>query len=138
MQKQIIGIVSMLLLILFMNKSAWIGEVGRPHWPVSEDIWNRSNTLLLETMKLAKKEDIPLQLHVEGDSNQTYAELAKMADIAGLDRSKLVRHYAPSNIADSHTHGLTPSVLAGKGVRGQILSTLQENKSGFFLETDYG
>ena len=119
------------------QKAHGIGEVGRPHWPVSEDIWNRSNALLLETMKLAKKEDIPLQLHVEGDSNQTYAELAKMADKAGLDRSKLVRHYAPSNIADSHTCGLTPSVLAGKGSVDEILSTLQENKSGFFLETDY-
>ena len=77
------------------QKAHGIGEVGRPHWPVSEDIWNRSNALLLETMKLAKKEDLPLQLHVEGDSTQTYAELAKMADKAGLHRSKLVRHYAP-------------------------------------------
>ena len=29
-----------------------IGEVGRPHWPVSDDIWSLSNMLLEETMHL--------------------------------------------------------------------------------------
>ena len=72
-----------------------IGEVGRPHWPVSDEIWNRSNALLKETMELAARENIPLQLHVEGESDLTYGELAKMADSAGLSREKLVRHYAP-------------------------------------------
>ena len=48
-------------------------------------------------MKTAAKENIPLQLHVEGESDETYPDLAVMADKAGLDRKKLVRHYAPAS-----------------------------------------
>ena len=30
------------------GKAHGIGEVGRPHWKVSDEIWERSNSLLLE------------------------------------------------------------------------------------------
>ena len=35
-------------------------------------IWDLSNELLDETMHLAAQEGIPLQLHVEGESDDTY------------------------------------------------------------------
>ena len=47
------------------GKAHAIGEVGRPHWPVSDEIWELSNDLLDETMHLAAQEGLPLQLHVE-------------------------------------------------------------------------
>ena len=97
------------------GKAHGIGEVGRPHWKVSDEIWERSNSLLLETMKMAAKESIPLQLHVEGESDETYPDPTVMADKAGLDRKKLVRHYAPARVDHSYTLGITPSVLAGSG-----------------------
>ena len=114
-----------------------IGEVGRPHWPVSDEIWQRSNNLLIETMQLAAREGIPLQLHVEGESDDTYGELAEMADKAGLAREKLVRHYAPPRVDESYTHGLTPSVLAGSGSIEQLMETFESSSHGFMLETDY-
>ena len=114
-----------------------IGEVGRPHWPVSDEIWQRSNVLLQETMELAAREGIPLQLHVEGESDLTYGELAKMADKAGLAREKLVRHYAPPRVDESYTHGLTPSVLAGSGSIDELMRTFESSSHGFMLETDY-
>ncbi len=114
-----------------------IGEVGRPHWRVSEDIWLRSNNLLFETMKLASKEGIPLQLHVEGESEETYPELAEMADKAGLKRERLVRHYAPPDVSIKSTHGITPSVLAGSGSIEKIIQTYSDSSHGFMLETDY-
>jgi len=119
------------------GKAHGIGEVGRPHWPVSDEIWSRSNTLLIETMSLAAREKIPLQLHVEGDSDSTYSELAEMADKAGLARDRLVRHYAPPNVSSEYTHGLTPSVLAGSGAIEELISTLESSSKGFMLETDY-
>ena len=119
------------------GKAHGIGEVGRPHWQVSDEIWNRSNSLLLETMKLAAKEGIPLQLHVEGESDDTYGELAQMADKAGLLRERLVRHYAPPKIDAAYTHGLTPSVLAGSGAIDELMSTFESSSHGFMLETDY-
>ena len=119
------------------GKAHGIGEVGRPHWPVSDEIWGRSNTLLVETMKLAAKEGIPLQLHVEGESDSTYGELAQMADRAGLSREKLVRHYAPPRVEESYTHGITPSVLAGSGSIDELMRTYESSPHGFMLETDY-
>jgi TatD-related deoxyribonuclease len=119
------------------GKAHGIGEVGRPHWPVSDEIWSRSNALLIDTMKLAAREGIPLQLHVEGESDETYGELAEMADKAGLAREKLVRHYAPPRVDSSYTHGLTPSVLAGSGSIEVLMETFEQSSHGFMLETDY-
>ena len=119
------------------GKAHGIGEVGRPHWQVTDDIWSRSNALLLETMSLAAREKLPLQLHVEGESDETYSELAAMADKAGLERKKLVRHYAPPNVSQEYTHGLTPSVLAGSGSIEKLLATIESTSHGFMLETDY-
>ena len=50
---------------------------------------------------------------------------------------KLVRHYAPANVDASSTHGLTPSVLIGKGALEELMNTYEASSHGFFLETDY-
>ena len=96
------------------GKAHAIGEVGRPHWPVSDEIWELSNDLLDETMHLAAQEGLPLQLHVEGESEETYPDLARRALRQGMDLQQLVRHYSPPDVREEHTHGLTPSVLCGK------------------------
>jgi TatD-related deoxyribonuclease len=114
-----------------------IGEVGRPHWPVNDDVWRLSNQLLEETMHLAAQEDVTLQLHVEGELDSTYSDLSKMATKAGLDAKKLVRHYSPPNIDSRITKGLTPSVLIGKGALNELLDTAKSCSHGFLLETDY-
>ena len=80
------------------GKAHAIGEVGRPHWEVSDEIWDLSNELLLDTMKLAANDGFALQLHVEGELESTYADMAAMADKAGLAKDRLVRHYSPPNV----------------------------------------
>ena len=114
-----------------------IGEVGRPHWPVSDEVWQLSNELLEETMHLAAQENIVLQLHVEGELESTYSDLSNMANKARLDTNKLVRHYSPPNIDSKITKGLTPSVLIGKGALEELLETAKSCSHGFLLETDY-
>ena len=114
-----------------------IGEVGRPHWPVSDKIWDLSNMLLDETMHLAAQEGLTLQLHVEGESDETYSDLSKRALKQGMELKKLVRHYSPPDVRSSHTHGLTPSVLIGKGALERLLETHQSSSHGFLMETDY-
>lgn len=114
-----------------------IGEVGRPHWPVSDEVWQLSNELLEETMHLAAQENIVLQLHVEGELESTYSDLSNMANKTGLDKNKLVRHYSPPNIDSKITKGLTPSVLIGKGALEELLETAKSCSHGFLLETDY-
>ena len=78
-----------------------------------------------------------MQLHVEGESDETYSDMAEMAEKAGLSKEKLVRHYAPPNVSAQYTCGLTPSVLAGSGAIDEIVSTFESSSHGFMLETDY-
>ena len=113
-----------------------IGEVGRPHWEVSDEIWDLSNQLLLETMKLAANQGFALQLHVEGELESTYMDMATMASKAGLSKDRLVRHYSPPNVDSTITQGLTPSVLIGKGALETLLETAENSSHGFLLETD--
>lgn len=119
------------------GKAHAVGEVGRPHWPVSERIWELSNSLLLETMHLAQQEGVTLQLHVEGELETTYSDMSAMAQKAGLAANRLVRHYAPANISQQVTQGVTPSVLIGKGAIDELMATVESCSHGFFLETDY-
>lgn len=119
------------------GKAHAIGEVGRPHWPVSDTIWDLSNSLLLETMHLAQQEGVALQLHVEGELESTYRDMASMAQKSGLAANRLVRHYAPANISHAVTQGVTPSVLIGKGAIEELMSTVESCSHGFLLETDY-
>jgi len=119
------------------GKAHAIGEVGRPHWEVEQRIWDLSNTLLLETMHLAHQEGIALQLHVEGELESTYNDMVSMAEKAGLAKKKLIRHYAPPNVAQKMTRGITPSVLIGKGAIEELMSTVESCSNGFLLETDY-
>ena len=119
------------------GKAHAIGEVGRPHWPVSERVWNKSNELLLETMHMASQEGITLQLHVEGELQSTYDDLSQMAITSGMDSKKIVRHYAPANIDAEITKGITPSVLIGKGAIEELMEHIGKSSHGFLLETDY-
>lgn len=119
------------------GKAHAIGEVGRPHWDVSDEIWDLSNELLLDTMELAAKDGFALQLHVEGELESTYADMAALADKAGLAKDRLVRHYSPPNVKSEITQGLTPSVLIGKGALETLMDTAGSSSHGFLLETDY-
>ena len=119
------------------GKAHAVGEVGRPHWRVSDEIWDLSNELLLDTMKLAANDGFALQLHVEGELESTYSDLASMADKAGLSKDRLVRHYSPPNVSSTITKGLTPSVLIGKGALETLMQTAESCSHGFLLETDY-
>ena len=53
-----------------------------------------------------------------------------------MDRSKLIRHYAPANVSDKNTHGIIPSVLCEGSVE-EIITSHDSNSTGFFMETDY-
>ena len=96
------------------GEAVCLGEVGRPHYPVSLEIWNAANDLLLEIMKLAAEAKISIQLHVEDDGEKTYSDLAKLYDMASLPRHLAIRHYAPANIDSEFTHGLSVTVSVGK------------------------
>jgi len=110
-----------------------IGEIGRPHFPVSEEIMSTSNEILSYGMSLAKDVHCPVVIHCETGTPEVFEDLAKMADKVGLERDKVIKHYSPPIVDVEENFGLIPSVLASSK------STMEAaaNSRRFMLETDY-
>jgi len=132
-----LGAVKMALEYISAGDAVCLGEVGRPHYPVNESIWNASNELLLEVMALAAEAKISIQLHVEDNGEKTYSDLAKLCDKAGLPRYLAIRHYAPADISEEFTHGLSATVSVGKGSIAKIIETIPKSNSYWGMETDF-
>ncbi|MBA3045742.1 MAG: TatD family hydrolase [Candidatus Thermoplasmatota archaeon] len=115
------------------GKALGIGEIGRPHFPVSPAIWKRSNEVLKYGMKLAKENGCTVQLHTESASTEVWHELAGFADEASLPRERVVKHYSGPAILDSENFGLFPSVLASK----TNISVAAGKGDRFMMETDF-
>jgi len=110
-----------------------IGEVGRPHFPVSEAEWRASNEILAYAMKLVKEIGCAIVLHTESATISSMKELAAMADKVGLDKNRVVKHYSPPLILPEENFGLMPSVLAGKDAVREALG----KGDRFLMETDF-
>ncbi|MEM2943957.1 MAG: TatD family hydrolase [Methanomassiliicoccales archaeon] len=115
------------------QKAIGIGEIGRPHFHVSEDIRNASNEILFYGMQLASDIGCPVILHTESATPEIMKELAEMADKAGLPREKVVKHYCPPLVLPSENHNIFPSILAS---RSAIIDALKKGRR-FVMETDY-
>ncbi len=110
-----------------------IGEVGRPHFPISTEAWVASNEIMQYAMSLAKETSCAIVLHTEHATPESMKQLAEMADKAGLDRGKVVKHYSPPLIRPIENFGLMPSVLAGKDAIKEALG----KGTRFMMETDF-
>ena len=115
------------------GKALAIGEIGRPHFPVSEAEWAASNEIMMHAMALAKEVGCALVLHTESATLSSMKELAAMADKAGLSKDKVVKHYSPPLVLPEENFGLMPSVLAGKEAVKEAL----RKGTRFLLETDF-
>lgn len=115
------------------GKAIAIGEVGRPHFPVEQEIMDASNRILLHAMKLCKEVGCAIVIHAESATPESMLDLATIADKASLDRGKVVKHYCTPLIREDENHGLVPSVLASRSALKEALSKGKR----FVLETDY-
>lgn len=115
------------------GKAVAIGEIGRPHFPVSAEIREASDRILLRGMELAKENKVPVIIHCESDEN-TDRSLAELADKAGLDRGMVVKHSSPPWVTPEETHGVMPSIPASKS---NLKEALAKGTDRFMMETDY-
>ena len=60
-----------------------LGEVGRPHYPVSEDNWAAATEQLETVMRMASKLATSLQLHVEDAGEGPHEDLSTHAHRSG-------------------------------------------------------
>jgi TatD-related deoxyribonuclease len=119
--------------LVLEGKANGIGEIGRPHFPVSPEILEASNGIMQYGMELAKEAGCPVVLHTESATPETMANLARIADAAGLDRGKVIKHYSAPLVKEEENHGLFPSVLASRTAIGEALSKGRR----FMMETDF-
>ncbi len=71
------------------KRAVALGEIGRPHFPVTPELMSASNDILLYGMQLAAEASCPVVLHTESATPQVMEELGRMADRAGLSREKV-------------------------------------------------
>ena len=115
------------------GRATAIGEVGRPHFPVDDEIWEAFNDILIYGMELAREASCPVILHTESATPGVMEELAGMADKAGLARDRVVKHYSPPLVEPDENHGLIPSVLASR----EAVRTALSKGGPFLMETDF-
>ncbi len=115
------------------DKAVAIGEVGRPHFDVSDSVREASNELMEYGMRLAKEVECPIILHTEEATPDMLKEIAELADRIGLPRGRVVKHYCGPLVLRDENHGVFPSVLA----TGSWTREAAEKGLRFLLETDY-
>ncbi|WP_066417757.1 TatD family hydrolase [Halorubrum aethiopicum] len=99
---------------------------GRPHYDVSDAVWEASNAVTRHAFERAAGIGCAVQLHTEASEDLT--DLANAAESVGLDPNRVVKHYAAGRLA-----GPTPSVMSEK----DRLKRAAESGEPFLMETDF-
>jgi len=109
-----------------------IGEVGRPHFKVNEDVWKVSNEILLYCMEIARDIGCAIQIHGESASEEQFKEFRDMARSVNLNPEKVIKHHCGDNVLEGEKYGIFPSIIASKPVVESAKKSLR-----FVMETDY-
>ena len=99
---------------------------GRPHYPVSEAVWDTSNAVLRRALALGAEHDCAVQLHTE--ASEDLAEIGEWAAERGMEPERVVKHYA-----SGPTEGVTQSVISHK----DELRAAVDGGEPFMMETDF-
>lgn len=99
---------------------------GRPHYDVSDAVWEASNAVMRHAFELGAETGCAVQLHTEAGSD--FQEVAGWAEDAGLARERVVKHYS-----DGPVDGPVPSVIANT----ESLERAARSGEPFLMETDF-
>lgn len=119
--------------LLAERRAVAMGEIGRPHFEVSPEIWAAANDLLQYGLERCREADAAAILHTEHATTEVFADLARIANAARFPLERLVKHYAPPLVLPEENHGLWPSIIASKS---QVQAAIAKGDR-FLMETDY-
>ena len=109
----------------YVREGKCIGlKSGRPHYPVTPEVWDASNRVLAHALTLSGELECALQIHAESGPCEDVPAMAKSCK---MDPSRVVKHFATCETP------LHPSVT----VREPFLNEWFEQKRDFTLESDY-
>jgi TatD-related deoxyribonuclease len=99
---------------------------GRPHYDVSDAVWEASNEVMCHAFDLGAETGCAVQLHTEG--GEDFTDVAGWAEERGLPRERVVKHYAGGPV-----EGPIPSVISHE----ENLETAVASGEPFLMETDF-
>ncbi|WP_280536887.1 TatD family hydrolase [Halopenitus sp. POP-27] len=103
---------------------------GRPHYEVSDAVWDASNAVTKHAFTLGAEHDCAVQLHTE--ASEDLSELAAWADERGLAPERVVKHYAAGRL-----RGPTPSVMSEPDRLERAAERASDHGDPFLMETDF-
>lgn len=114
------------------RRAVAIGEVGRPHFPVPEEIASAASAAFHHALRVAKEADCPVVVHSADLDAAGRTALAAEARAEGLPPQRLVKHYARTRFAPG-ADDIVPSYLA----RRELVRAVADDPMPWFLETDF-
>ncbi|RLE73129.1 MAG: deoxyribonuclease [Thermoprotei archaeon] len=114
------------------GKASGLGEVGRPHWPVSHGVLNWCNRILDRVLELASDLDCIVHLHLEETREETIEDIHSR--VKKYRARKVILHHIKSRyVRKAFEKGLYASVPA----RSRDLIEALKHGSSFVIESDY-
>jgi TatD-related deoxyribonuclease len=110
-----------------------LGEVGRAHFPVSDEIARAIDESFQYALAVARDSDCPVVVHSADLDPAGFAELAELARAAGVPAGRVVKHFARHRWSEDERHGIVPSYLA----RRPLVRDVVRDSGPWFLETDF-
>ena len=115
------------------KRAVALGEVGRPHFPVSEEVTAAAEEAFRHALLVARDSDCPVVVHSADLTTDGLVALTTLAREAGLRPDRVIKHYARSRFAPGPAGGVVPSYLA----RRELVREVSKDPGPWFLETDY-
>lgn len=113
-----------------------IGEVGRPHWDVNDEVIRLCNEVIEYALATARDLNAVVHLHLERAGEATVKSIVELVNRVNVkDRRRVILHHAsPSMVKPGVEANLTPSVPVGRP--GEFEEAIRYSKS-IVVESDY-
>ena len=112
-----------------------IGEVGRPHYPVSDEELEHHNKILKYCLENGKDYDLPVMLHTEDLTNESFKQISDYCKNINLNPRNVIKHHSTDEVLESENHGISVSLTSGK--ENLIHALEKDPNAGFLMETDF-
>lgn len=110
-----------------------IGEVGRPHFPVGQEVIEVCNLVLVRAFETSADLNVPVILHTEDLDPSSLCLLASTAAKSGANLDKVVKHHADP-VMNNVCPEMQRSILA---TRPNTRQSISKGVWNFMLESDF-
>jgi TatD-related deoxyribonuclease len=115
------------------GRAAAIGEVGRPHFEVEEEVMRACDEVLRHAFRVARDADCAVQIHAGDEKGMLFEELKLMAEEAKMNPERVIKHFSNPSIRAASEAGIYPSIVATM----ENVTKARNEGNRFLMESDY-